>query len=187
MPSNLHWHGQPFTDEKTSLTFDAGEHSDNRGVSVSRNLSRSLLKKPGIQNTVRLSSEGLAKVLGDLEARVLRSVWQIGAPATARVVHAVVVRRHRVELPTVITVLNKLVTKGVLRRAKRDELLHYEARLGEEEFLAMASRRVVEGILNLGPQAVSASLVDVLAERDPEQLAELGRLVRRKLREQGET
>ncbi len=144
------------------------------------------MKNPRIQNTVRLSSEGLAKVLGDLEARVLRAVWQIGEPATAREVHSSVVRRHRVELLTVITVLNKLVTKRVLRRAKRDDLLHYEALLDEEEFMNMASRRVVEGILNLGPQAVSASLVDVLAERDPEQLAELGRLVRRKLRSQAE-
>lgn len=145
------------------------------------------MKKPQIQNTVRLGSEGLAKVLGDLEARVLRAVWRIGVPSTARTVHATVVKRHRVELPTVITVLNKLVTKGLLDRAKRGELLHYEARYGEEEFTSMASRRVVEGILNLGPQAVSASLVDVLAERDPEQLAELGRLVRRKLRRQGES
>lgn len=144
------------------------------------------MKNPRIQNTVRLSSEGLAKVLGDLEARVLRTTWEIGEPATAREVHAAVVKRHRVELLTVITVLNKLVAKRVLRRAKRDDLLHYEAILNEEEFMTMASRRVVEGILNLGPRAVSASLVDVLAERDPEQLAELGRLIRRKLRSQGE-
>lgn len=82
-----------------------------------------------------------------------------------------------------ITVLNKLVVKGILVRGKRDDLLHYWARSTEEEFMASTSRRVVEGILSLGPQAVSASLVDVLAERDPEQLAELGRLVRRKLAE----
>lgn len=140
---------------------------------------------PGIQNTVRLSAQGLAKVLGDLEARVLQVVWQLKGPATAREVHGRVIRAHRVELLTVVTVLNKLVAKGILSRAKLDDLWHYEARFGEEEFMSLASRRVVEGILSLGPEAVSASLVDVLAERDPEQLAELGRLVRRKLREQG--
>lgn len=139
---------------------------------------------PGIQNTVRLSAHGLAKILGDLEARVLRAIWQLRGPATAREVHGRVIRAHRVELMTVITVLNKLVTKGILTRAKFDDLFHYEARFGEEEFMSLASRHVVEGILSLGPEAVSASLVDVLAERDPEQLAELGRLVRRKLREQ---
>lgn len=141
-------------------------------------------KTPGIQNTVRLSAHGLAKILGDLEARVLCAVWQLRGAATAREVHGRVIRAHRVELMTVITVLNKLVTKRILTRAKLDDLFHYEARFGEEEFMSLASRQVVEGILSLGPEAVSASLVDVLAERDPEQLAELGRLVRRKLREQ---
>lgn len=148
------------------------------------NRPTSLPKGAGIQNTVRLSAQGLAKVLGDLEARVLRAIWQLEKPSTAREVHARVYRTHRVELLTVITVLNKLVTKGILTRAKLDDLFHYKSRLGEEEFMALASRRIVEGIVSLGPEAVSASLVDVLAERDPEQLAELGRLVRRKMREQ---
>jgi predicted transcriptional regulator len=133
---------------------------------------------------VRLSAEGLAKVLGDLEARVMHAVWRIRRPAPARVVHARVAREHKVELLTVITVLNNLVGKGLLSRGKRDDLLHYEARYTEDEFTTLASRRVVEGILSFGPEAVAASLVDVLAERDPEQLAELGRLIRRRLKEE---
>lgn len=141
---------------------------------------------PRLQDTVRLSAEGLAKVLGDLEARVMRAVWDVGRPVPARQVHARVVRDHDVALLTVITVLNKLVEKGLLRRAKRDDLLHYEARWPEAEFMAHVSRRVVEGVLSFEPDAVAASLVDVLAERDPERLAELGRLIRRRLREQQE-
>ena len=133
---------------------------------------------------MRLSAEGLAKVLGDLEARVMRAMWALGRPAPTRVVHALVAREHRVEPLTVITVLNKLVTKGLLSRRKRDALFHYEARFTEAEFMVHASRRVVEGILSFGPEAVAASLVDVLAEQDPEHLAELGRLIRRKLKEQ---
>lgn len=138
-----------------------------------------------LQNTVRLSAEGLAKVLGDLEARVLRTVWDIGTPAPARQVHERVMEEHDVALLTVITVLNKLVAKGYLRRAKRDNLLHFEARWTEAEFMAQASRRVVEGVLAFEPDKIAAALVDVLAERDRDRLAELGRLVRRRLREQG--
>ena len=76
-----------------------------------------------------------------------------------------------------------MVAKGLLRREKLDELFHFSATLSEDEFRAQASRRVVEGILSFGPEAVTSSFVDVLAERDLEQLAELGRLVRRKLRD----
>ena len=140
--------------------------------------------KPRLQETVRLSAEGVAKVLGDLEARVMRAVWAIGKPAPAKVVHQGVAKEHDVALLTVITVLNKLVVKGLLVRARREDLFHYSARLTESEFRSIVSRKIVNGILSLGPEAVSASLVDLLAEKDPEQLAELGRLVRRKLREQ---
>lgn len=141
---------------------------------------------PRLHDTVRLSAEGLAKVLGDLEARVMHAVWAVGVPSPARAVHERVVEDHPVALLTVITVLNKLVAKRLLRRRKIDDLFHYEARLTEEQLMAHASRRIVEGVLNLAPEAVAASLVDVLAEQDPGQLEELGRLVRRRLRARGE-
>ena len=139
-----------------------------------------------MQDTVRLSAEGLAKVLGDLESRVMHVMWSMDRPASAREVHDRVVEQHSVALPTVVTVLNKLVSKGLLHREKRDDLLHYEARLTESEFRDQVSHRVISGILSLGPHAVTSSLVDVLAERDPEQLAELARLIERRLREQEE-
>lgn len=142
-------------------------------------------QEPHLHDTVRLSADGLAKVLGDLEARVLRVVWALGSPAPARAVHERVITEHPVALLTVITVLNKLVAKGILDRRKVDDLLHYSARLGEAEFMAHASRRVIEGVLAFHPDAVAASFVDVLAERDPERLAELARLIERRLREGG--
>jgi predicted transcriptional regulator len=125
-------------------------------------------------------------VLGDLEARILRVVWAMGRPATAREIHAKVVRAHAVSPLTTITVLNRLVAKRVLARTHEGDRYHYAARLDEVEFMAHASRRVVEGILSFGPDAVAASFVDVLAEQDPAQLEDLARLVRRKLRERDE-
>lgn len=139
---------------------------------------------PRLQDTVRLSADGLAKVLGDLEARVLQAVWDLGASVPARAVYEQVMVEHPVSPLTVITVLNRLVEKRVLVRERQDDLLHYAARMTEAEFVAHASRRVVEGILSFQPEAVAASMVDVLAERDPEHLAELARLIRRRMREQ---
>lgn len=140
-------------------------------------------RKLRLQDTVRLSATGLAKVLGDLEARIMRTVWLIDHAAPAREIHEQVAKVHKVELLTVVTVLNKLVVKGMLQRRKRHDLLHYEARFSEAEFTALASRKVIEGVLSLAPDAVAVSLVDVLGERDPEQLEELGRLIRKRLRE----
>ncbi len=91
---------------------------------------------PRLQDTVRLSADGLAKVLGDLEARVLRTVWDFGDPVPARAVYEQVMTDHPVSPLTVITVLNKLVDKGVLRRAKVGDLLHYHAAMPEADFIA---------------------------------------------------
>ena len=138
-----------------------------------------------LQDTVRLSADGLAKVLGDLEARVMGVIWELERPASARTVHQRIIEDHPVALHTVITVLNKLVGKGLLRREKTAEIFHYSAVIDERGFLEQASRRVVEGILSLGPDAVAASFVDVLAERDPERLAELAERIRERMARDG--
>jgi predicted transcriptional regulator len=137
-----------------------------------------------LQDTLRLSAEGVAKVLGDLEARVMHAVWDLEAPVPARAVHEKVIVAHPVAIHTVITVLNKLVEKGLLCRKKQEDILHYCACVSEEELRKQVSRRAVEGILSLGPQAVAASFVDLLAERGPEQLAELMRLIQDRIHEQ---
>lgn len=139
---------------------------------------------PQLQDTVRLSADGLAKVLGDLETRVLRTVWSFDAPQPARAIHERLLDDHTVSHLTTITVLNKLVTKGILARTSWEGLFHYSALLREDQFMKLASRHVIEGILSLQPDAVTASFVDVLAEHRPDQLEELARLVRRRMREQ---
>lgn len=136
-----------------------------------------------LQETVRLSAAGAGMLLGDLEHRVLQAAWILKRPSTARQLHDRVARAHDVVYITSVTVANRLVDKGILRRAKVGDVFHYTATLTRAEFAARASRHVVQRIIGLGSAAVAASLVDVLAERDPEQLAELGRLVRRKLSE----
>ena len=141
---------------------------------------------PRLHDSLRLSANGVGMVLGDLEARVLRAVWAMGQPATARAIHDRIVRVHAISPLTTITVLNRLVAKGVLHRDRTTGPYQYVARMDEAAFMAHASRRVVEGILSFGPDAVATSLVDVLAERDPAQLEALARLIRRRLRERGD-
>lgn len=139
------------------------------------------VSSPRLQDTVRLSAHGLAKVLGDLEARILRAIWTIGTPVTARDVHDHIVNAHDVSPITTITVLNRLVVKRVLRKSKQHGLIHFSARLTESEFMAQVSRRVVEGILSFGPDAVASSFVDVVAEQDPEKLEALAQLIQQRL------
>ena len=121
-------------------------------------------------------------ILGDLEQRVIDAAWNLKRPSTARELHEVISRTHNIEYITTVTVANRLVEKGLMRREKTEQLFHYSASLTREEFFIQASRHVVGRILGLGARAVTSSLVDALAEHEPEELAELARLVRKKLK-----
>lgn len=140
-------------------------------------------KSPKLQDTVRLSADGVAKVLGDLEARIMHTLWGMERAATAKQVHVEVVKTHPISPLTVITVLNRMAEKGILRRTKKSDLLHYEARMTEPEFMTHASRHVVEGVFGFEPDAVATSFVDVWAERDPDRLDSLRRLIEQRIRE----
>ena len=140
-------------------------------------------KIPRLQDTVRLSAKGVAKVLGDLETRIMRVLWDLKCPVPARQVHAEVTKTHPVSPLTVITVLNRMAQKGILRRTRKSDLLHYEARMTEPEFMTHASRHVVEGVFGFEPDAVATSFVDVWAERDPDRLDSLRRLIDKRIRE----
>ncbi|HXG71549.1 MAG TPA: BlaI/MecI/CopY family transcriptional regulator [Gemmatimonadaceae bacterium] len=135
------------------------------------------------QDTLRLNESGAGLLLGDLERRLMEAAWAAGCPESARELHDRVARSHKVASITSVTVVNRLVRKGLMRRAKDGDVFHYSATLSRQEFMTRASRHVVRGIMGLGSSAVATSLVDLLAERDPDQLAELGRLVRKKLRD----
>lgn len=141
--------------------------------------------EPRLQDTVRLSAAGAGMLLGDLEHRVLQAAWTSKRPATARLLFERVVRTHDVVYITCVTVANRLVEKGLMTREKQDDVYHYAPTLSKSEFMTRASKHVVERLVSLGSSAVAASLVDVLAEHDPEQLAELARMVRAKMKEQG--
>lgn len=132
---------------------------------------------------MRLNASGAGMLLGDLEYRVLAAAWSTKRAATARQLFDRVAKSHSVVYITCVTVANRLVEKGLLTRAKQNDVYHYAATLSREEFTQRASRHVVQRLVGLGSAAVAASLVDVLSERDPAQLAELGRLVENKLRE----
>jgi predicted transcriptional regulator len=134
-----------------------------------------------LHDTLRLSAEGVAKALGDLEARVMAVVWSMQRPLSARAVHREIIKEHTVAVHTVITVLNKLVRKGLLRREKGGDVYEYSARVTEEQFRREVSRRAVEGLMSLGPDAVAACFVDVLADRDPAHLAALALLIQARL------
>ncbi|MFZ2488103.1 MAG: BlaI/MecI/CopY family transcriptional regulator, partial [Anaerolineae bacterium] len=88
---------------------------------------------------------------------------------------------------TVMTVLNRLVDKEALTRERVSRAFIYRPRQSREVFLARVSRAIMGGLVrDFGSLAV-AQFVETLDEIDPDQLAELERLVQERRRGQVET
>jgi predicted transcriptional regulator len=113
---------------------------------------------------------------GQLELRVLDSLWRRGQPSA--------VRDLRGDFPgaaytTVMTTLDRLHRKGVLERVKSGRAFLYSPRFSREQLQAALAEDALRGIL--GPDAarlrpVLSMLVDAVSRQDREVLDELERL-----------
>ena len=121
-----------------------------------------------------LDAQGLARVLGELEARILEAVWAHG-PATVKDVTAAL--GPDAHFKTTMTVMNRLVDKGLLIRRRRGRAFVYQAVIERDTFRRRVAEQVVSGLLADFRQPALASFVDAA---DPAQLDELEALIRRR-------
>lgn len=137
--------------------------------------------------TFRASREGLSQVLGDLEADIMEFLWsEVQEPVPARIVAERVGKERGNAYITVVTVLNNLCRKGLLRREKRGRAFYYEPQISREQFVRRVSREVLSGVVRLGPELAISSFVDVLAEVGPEEVEHLRRRLEERRREERE-
>ena len=127
---------------------------------------------------VKLDESGLVRLFGELEARIMEAAWVL-EEAT---VHDLC--RHLVEscnYKTIMTVANRLVDKGVLKRRRQGRAFVYSPVASREQFLESVSRHTVAGLMKDFGVAAIAGFVDAVDEIAPEQLAALRRLIDEKM------
>lgn len=115
----------------------------------------------------------LEKVLGPLEADVMRAVWRAKAPVSVREVLDSLNRGRREALAytTVMTVMSRLAEKEILRRTPQGRAYLYEAAVPDAAAIA------VRGIVRDFGESAVAQFVDE-ARSDPKLLRRLERLLR---------
>jgi predicted transcriptional regulator len=121
-------------------------------------------------------------MLGELESQVMEIVWARGT-VTVRDVHEAITRMRPLAYTTIMTVMTRLAEKGVLRRELVDGAYLYRPAEARAEFEARAATRLLKDALDAYGEATITSFVDLLAEQDPDQIAQLDRLLKAKRRE----
>ncbi len=123
-----------------------------------------------------LGGSGLTRVLGELEAKIMEAVWELGHPTGREIRDALGSDAH---YKTVLTVANRLVEKGLLRReASGGRAFRYRAAESREVFLDRVAASVASGLVADYGHHGLAQLVRAAETLDPVYLDELERLVR---------
>jgi predicted transcriptional regulator len=114
----------------------------------------------------------IEKILGPLEAEVMRAMWSAGRPLTVREVLERLNdgRGQPLAYTTVMTVMSRLADKDVLRRQQEGRGYVYEAAVADAASLA------VRDVLREFGDAAMAQFVDQ-AKGDPKILRRLERLL----------
>lgn len=126
----------------------------------------------------KLDEEGLAHIFGELEAQLMEAVWVLDEPSVHEVIDHL---GGDLNYKTVMTVLNRLVEKEVLKRRKRGRAFLYTATASRKELLAGVFDKVVRGMFNCGQRQIAlAQIIDTAEAIDVQILDELSRLIEAK-------
>ncbi len=122
--------------------------------------------------------------LGDLEADVMRALWELGE-ANVRGVQDALEPERSLAYTTVMTVLSRLAEKGLLDRRKEGRAYVYSPASSQEQVAGSLLRSLIDRLYAGQAGQAIAHLLDAEEEVSEEELERLERLIRAKRKGQG--
>ncbi|MBI5344701.1 MAG: BlaI/MecI/CopY family transcriptional regulator [Deltaproteobacteria bacterium] len=135
-----------------------------------------------MERTIRTTPERHGKILGHLEQDILEVLWA-GKETTGRNIFAEIKRTRDIALTTVLTVLDRLAKKGIVKKVKGDMVYLFRPACTKEEFAREVSQDVLKDIFEISTSGAAASFVDMLADADPAELDRLFAIIEKKKKE----
>ncbi len=125
-----------------------------------------------------------SRQLGPLEQRMLDGLWARGSATVRELVEG---DYRDLAYTTVMTTLDRLFKKGLLKRSEEGRAFRYAPRFSREELHREAASHAFRQLLDASPASSLplSFLVEILGERDEQLLDDLREVVDRKRRELG--
>lgn len=139
-----------------------------------------MTRKQAIQ-AFKLDQRGLARLFGELEARIMEVVWEVGEPTVADVCARL---GKGCNYKTIMTVMNRLVDKGILTRQRIGRAYSYAPCASRDAFIAQVSRNVMEGLIEDFGDLAIAQFISAVDRIDTAHLAELQELIQARMAEE---
>ena len=131
------------------------------------------MTKPIPVQAFRLDQQGLMRLFGELEARIMDIMWD----QEEATIQDVCDRLGEVHYLTVTTVMNRLVYKQVLNRRRLGKTYFYRSVQSREAFLQHVSQQVVQSLVKDFGRLAITQFTGVVNELDDDELAALENVI----------
>lgn len=126
----------------------------------------------------KLDQQGLTHIFGELEAKLVEAVWDLEEASVQDVIDHL---GGDLNYKTTMTVLARLVDKGVLKRQKSGRAFVYTATASRQDLLSGVFDRMVRGMLDDDFRQIAlAQMIDTVESVDPKILDDLNRLIQQR-------
>lgn len=123
-----------------------------------------------------LHEQGLNQFFGPLEAKIMEIMWAT-EQSTIRDVQTILNNEESLSFNTVMTVMNRLLEKGLLRKSSekggRGRTTLFEPVQTKEQFLSEQTKEVTQGLIREFGELVVGHMIDALDEADPKLISKL--------------
>ncbi|HCB69748.1 MAG TPA: BlaI/MecI/CopY family transcriptional regulator [Persephonella sp.] len=119
--------------------------------------------------------------LGDLEEKVMNVLWKIGN-GTVREVREQL--NENLAHTTVMTILDRLYKKGLLKRIKEGKSYRYFPLISKEEFEKKVAEKVITDIIRSHPETAIAAFEGAIEKLSEEEIYHLKKMIEEKMRDE---
>ena len=121
--------------------------------------------------------EHLAERISDSELEVMRLLWEVGRPLPISDIRIALHQRKGWEPTTVKTLVNRLLSKGVLSQEKQ-KVFYYRPLVSQDEYKRWATNRLIDKLYRGSARNLVAALVDSasLSQGDIQELRDFFRM-----------
>ncbi|GKV66513.1 MULTISPECIES: BlaI/MecI/CopY family transcriptional regulator [Sporosarcina] len=124
----------------------------------------------------KINENGLNRFFGPLEAKIIDVLWE-GEEKTIKDVQQALEREKITNFNTVMTVMNRLVDKGILQKRAEGRSSVYKPVQTRAEFLNTQSKDMTHELIDEFGDVVISHMLNALEEADDELVAKLEKKV----------
>ncbi len=120
----------------------------------------------------KMNESGLNRFFGPLEAKIMDVLWN-DVEMTIKDVQQVLEQEKLTNFNTVMTVMNRLVDKGILQKRAEGRSSMYKPILSRAEFLNTQSKEMTNELMDEFGSVVVSHMLDALEDVDDDLVAKL--------------